>query len=52
MVMVINWVMKVVWEVLLIFVIYGVVGWFKGCEGVEVFDIGIEFLFFVKVDSV
>lgn len=51
MVMLTNWAMKVAWEALLTPVTYGVVGWLKGREGVEVFDTGTEFSPFAKADT-
>ncbi len=51
-VMVTNWLLKVLWEAALTPVTYAVVGWFKGREGVEVFDTGIDFSPFAKADSV
>ncbi|MDP3907951.1 queuosine precursor transporter [Novosphingobium sp.] len=52
MVMVTNWLLKVLWEALLTPVTYAVVGWFKAREGVDVFDEGIDFSPFAKTDSV
>ncbi len=51
-VMVTNWLLKVLWEVLLTPVTYAVVGWLKRREGVEVFDKGTDFSPFAKVDAV
>lgn len=51
LVMVTNWGMKVAWEALLTPVTYGVVGWLKNREGVDVFDEGIEFSPFAKADT-
>lgn len=51
-VLVTNWAMKVLWEVLLTPVTYGVVGWLKAREGVEVFDTGTEFSPFAKAKPV
>ena len=51
-VMVTNWLLKVLWEALLTPVTYGVVGWFKAREGVEVFDTGTDFSPFAKADTV
>ncbi len=48
-VMVTNWGLKVLWEVVLTPVTYLVVGWFKQREGVEVFDEGTDFSPFAKV---
>ena len=50
--MVTNWALKVLWEALLTPVTYGVVGWIKAREGVEVFDTGTEFSPFAKTGSV
>lgn len=52
MVLVTNWAMKVLWEVVLTPVTYMVVGWLKNREGVEVFDTGTEFSPFAKTESV
>ena len=38
-----QWVLKVAWEALLTPVTYGVVGWLKRREGVDVFDRGTDF---------
>lgn len=51
-VMVTNWGLKVLWEVLLTPVTYAVIGWLKAREGVEVFDQGTDFSPFAKVGSV
>jgi queuosine precursor transporter len=51
-VMVTNWLLKVLWEALLTPVTYGVVGWFKAREGVDVFDEGTDFSPFSKADAV
>ncbi len=51
-VMVTNWLLKVLWEVLLTPVTYMVVGWFKAREGVDVFDDGTDFSPFAKADAV
>ncbi len=51
-VMVTNWLLKVLWEVLLTPVTYSVVGWLKRREGVEVFDKGTDFSPFAKAPSV
>jgi queuosine precursor transporter len=48
-VMVTNWLLKVLWEALLTPVTYGVVGWFKAREAVDVFDEGTDFSPFSKV---
>jgi uncharacterized integral membrane protein (TIGR00697 family) len=42
-VMITNWLLKVGWEVVLTPVTYGVVGWLKRKEGVEIFDKGTNF---------
>jgi uncharacterized integral membrane protein (TIGR00697 family) len=42
-VMVTNWALKVGWEAVLTPVTYGVVGWLKRQEGVDVFDEGTNF---------
>ena len=42
-VMVTNWALKVLWEVVLTPVTYAVVGWLKKREGVDVFDEGTDF---------
>ena len=47
-VMVTNWALKVLWEAVLTPVTYGVVGWIKAREGVDVFDTGTEFSPFAK----
>ncbi len=51
MVMVTNWLLKVVWEALLTPVTYVVVGWLKRREGAEVFDSGTDFSPFAKADA-
>ena len=51
-VMVTNWGMKVLWEVVLTPVTYAVVGWLKRREGVEVFDENLDFSPFAKARSV
>ena len=51
-VMVVNWFLKVMWEVLLTPVTYAVVGWLKAREGVEVFDTGTDFSPFAKTTAV
>ena len=43
-----NWALKVLWEAVLTPVTYGVVGWMKAREGVEVYDTGTEFSPFAK----
>jgi queuosine precursor transporter len=52
MVLVTNWALKVLWEVVLTPVTYMVVGWLKNREGVEVFDTDTEFSPFAKTESV
>ena len=42
-VMITNWLLKVGWEVVLTPVTYGVVGWLKRKEGVDIFDEGTNF---------
>ena len=37
-VMVTNWGLKILWEVLLTPVTYAIVGWLKRREGVDIFD--------------
>ena len=49
-VMLTNWLLKVLWEALLTPVTYGVVGWLKRREGVEVFDNGTDFSPFAKAE--
>lgn len=51
-VMVTNWALKVLWEVLLTPVTYAVVGFLKRHEGVEVFDRGTDFSPFAKAPAV
>lgn len=51
-VMVTNWLLKVLWEVLLTPVTYAVVGWLKRREGVDVFDEGTNFSPFAKTEAV
>ncbi len=51
MVMVTNWLLKVVWEAALTPVTYAVVGWLKRREGAEVFDTGTDFSPFAKVEA-
>jgi uncharacterized integral membrane protein (TIGR00697 family) len=46
-----QWFIKTAWEVILTPVTYGVVGWLKSREGVEVFDTDIEFSPFAKADT-
>ena len=50
-VLVTNWALKVLWEVLLTPVTYAVVGTLKRREGVDVYDTGIEFSPFAKTPS-
>ncbi len=49
-VMMTNWALKVLWEALLTPVTYGVVGWLKAREGVDVYDTDTEFSPFAKAD--
>ena len=42
-VMITNWGLKVLWEVVLTPVTYAVVGWLKRKEGVDLFDQGTNF---------
>ena len=51
-VMVVNWFLKVMWEVVLTPVTYAVVGRLKRREGVEVFDTGTDFSPFAKSSAV
>ena len=51
-VMVTNWALKVLWEALLTPVTYGVVGWIKAREGVDVYDNSTDFSPFAKAGSV
>lgn len=51
-VMVTNWLLKVLWEVLLTPVTYMVVGWVKNREGVDVFDSDTDFSPFAKAPAV
>ncbi len=51
-VMVTNWGLKVLWEVVLTPVTYMVVGWLKAHEGVDVYDTGTAFSPFAKAGSV
>lgn len=51
-VMITNWALKVLWEAVLTPVTYGVVGWLKAREGVDVYDDGTQFSPFAKADSV
>jgi len=41
--MITNWLLKVGWEVVLTPATYGVVGWLKRKEGVDIFDEGTDF---------
>lgn len=52
MVMVTNWLLKVLWEFLLTPVTYAAVGWLKRREGVDVFDEGTDFSPFAKTGAV
>ncbi len=52
MVMVTNWLLKVLWEALLTPVTYAVVSRLKAHEGVEVFDSGTNFSPFAKADAI
>lgn len=45
-----QWAIKTAWEALLTPVTYGVVGWLKQREGVDVFDTATEFSPFAKAD--
>ena len=47
-----NWGLKVLWEAVLTPVTYGVVGWIKAREGVDVYDTGTEFSPFAKAGPV
>ena len=51
-VMVTNWFLKVLWEVVLTPVTYAVVGFHKNREGVEVFDTGTDFSPLAKTSAV
>jgi uncharacterized integral membrane protein (TIGR00697 family) len=51
-VMVTNWAMKVVWEVVLTPVTYAVIAWLKRREGVDVFDENVDFSPFAKTAAV
>ncbi len=51
LVMVTNWLLKVLWEALLTPVTYVVVGWLKRREGAEVFDSGTDFSPFAKAGA-
>ena len=42
-VMITNWLLKVGWEVVLTPITYGVVGWLKRKEGIDIFDEGTNF---------
>ena len=50
-VMITNWALKVVWEVLLTPVTYAVVGFLKRQEGVDVYDTDISFSPFASTDE-
>jgi uncharacterized integral membrane protein (TIGR00697 family) len=50
-VLVTNWALKVLWEIVLTPVTYAVVGFLKSREGVDVFDTGTEFSPFAKAPS-
>jgi len=52
LVMVTNWLMKVLWEAVLTPVTYAVVGWLKSREGVDVYDENLDFSPFAKAGSV
>lgn len=47
-----QWAIKTVWEAVLTPVTYGVVGWLKRREGVDVYDTETEFSPFAKADAV
>ena len=51
-VLVTNWALKVLWEILLTPATYAVVGFLKSREGVDVYDTGTEFSPFAKAPSV
>lgn len=51
-VMLTNWALKVLWEVVLTPVTYAVVGFLKNREGVDVFDDNLDFSPFAKTDAV
>ncbi len=51
-VLVTNWALKVLWEILLTPVTYAVVGYLKRREGVDVFDTSTDFSPFAKADAV
>jgi uncharacterized integral membrane protein (TIGR00697 family) len=46
-----QWIIKTCWEAFLTPVTYGVVGWLKRREGVDVYDTGTEFSPFAKAPS-
>jgi uncharacterized PurR-regulated membrane protein YhhQ (DUF165 family) len=46
-----NWALKVLWEIVLTPVTYAVVGFLKRTEGVDVFDTGTDFSPFAKAPS-
>ena len=50
-VLVTNWAMKVLWEVVLTPVTYAVVAYLKNREGVDIFDTATEFSPFAKTDA-
>ncbi|MFN2099932.1 queuosine precursor transporter [Altererythrobacter sp. MF3-039] len=50
-VMVTNWLLKVLWEAVLTPVTYMVVGWLKRREGVDIFDEGTDFSPFAKSNT-
>lgn len=52
LVMVTNWLMKVLWEAVLTPVTYAVVGWLKTREGVDVYDENLDFSPFAKASNV
>jgi uncharacterized PurR-regulated membrane protein YhhQ (DUF165 family) len=51
LVLVTNWALKVLWEIVLTPVTYAVVGFLKSREGVDVYDTGTEFSPFAKAPS-
>jgi len=51
-VLVTNWALKVLWEIVLTPVTYAVVGFLKRTEGVDVFDVDTDFSPFAKAPSV
>ncbi|MEQ1499188.1 MAG: queuosine precursor transporter [Novosphingobium sp.] len=52
MVMITNWLLKVIWEIVLTPVTYAVVGWLKRHEEAEVFDADTDFSPFAKIAAV